>query len=266
MVFDSYEKEDGSRKSEYGKYIFHDRKEVGFTHTIRYNNGITADQVIASASVPINYSYTPLEVESYNNATSSYEKNIRYFWDGGIMSNTPLTQVVRLHREYWLKRKGFKDTVPRLNIAIINVHPTQQDTIPWDHDGVVNRNAGITFSDRTEREGEIILLISDFAELSRELIKTARDHGIKDNVINKLLDRKTINHGLAFRPRKYSDILEGQWEIGKIVRINRKSDQYTISNKIFDFSSKTIKQLRVSGYNNTRDLSDLEYRGEHLFY
>ena len=90
VVFDSYEKEDGSRKSEYGKYIVQDGKEAGFTHIIRYDDGITADQVIASASVPLNYSYSTLEVESYNNATSNYEKNIRYFWDGGIMSNTAI--------------------------------------------------------------------------------------------------------------------------------------------------------------------------------
>jgi hypothetical protein len=44
-------------------------------------------------------------------------------YDGGVMSNTPLTQVVRLHREYWLRTKSFKDTVPRLNIFIVNVHP-----------------------------------------------------------------------------------------------------------------------------------------------
>ena len=41
-----------------------------------------------------------MEVESYNKDTSEYEKNIRYFWDGGIMINTPLTQVVRQNREY----------------------------------------------------------------------------------------------------------------------------------------------------------------------
>ncbi|HEY5631760.1 MAG TPA: patatin-like phospholipase family protein [Nitrososphaeraceae archaeon] len=265
VVFDSYEKEDGSRKSEYGKYIVQDGKEVGFTHIVRYNDGITADQVIASASVPINFDYTTLEVESYNNATSSYQKNIRHFWDGGIMSNTPLTQVVRLHREYWLKRKGFKDTVPRLNICIVNVHPLKQDAIPQDHDGVINRNNDITFSDRTEREQEALLLVSDFVDLSRELIKIAKDNGVKDDVISSLLERKTINHGLATRPRKYSDILVGQFKIGKVIRVNRKNDEYTISNKIFDFSHKTIKQLRESGYYNSQDLSDVEYRGE-LFY
>jgi predicted acylesterase/phospholipase RssA len=264
VVFDSYEKEDGSRKSEYGKYIVQDGKEVGFTHIVRYNEGITADQVIASASVPINFGYTTLEVESYNNTTSNYEKNIRYFWDGGIMSNTPLTQVVRLHREYWLKRKGFKDTVPRLNILIVNVHPLKQDTIPHDHDGVINRNNDISFSDRTEREQEALLLVSDFVDLARELIKIAKDNGAKDDVINSLLERKTMNHGIAIRPRKYSDILVGQYEIGKIIRVNRKNDEHTISNKIFDFSPKTIKQLRESGYHNVQDLTDVEYEGEQF--
>ena len=262
VTFDSYENEDGSRKSEYGKYVVQNGKEVGFTHMIRYDGGITSDQVIASASVPLNFGYTPLEVESYNNATSNYEKNTRYFWDGGIMSNTPLMQVVRLHRLYWLKRKGFKHTVPRLNIGIINVHPVKQDTIPWDRDGVINRNNDITFSDRTSTDQEALLLVSDYVDLARELIKAAKDHGVKDDVINNLLDRKTMNHGLAIRPRKYSDILEGQYEIGKIIRINRKNDQYTISNKIFDFSSKTINQLRESGYSNTLDQSDMEYQGE----
>ena len=42
-----------------------------------------------------------------------------------------------------------------------------------------------------------------------------------------------MNHGLAMKPRKYSDILVGQFEIGKIIRVNRKNDEHTISDKIF---------------------------------
>jgi NTE family protein len=259
VVFDSYETEDGSRKSEYGKYITHNGKEMGHEHIIRYNDGITSQHVIASASVPINFSYTPLEVESYNSNSANYEKNMRHFWDGGIMSNTPLTQLVRLHRLYWLKVKGLRDTVPRLEIGIVNVHPVKQDTIPWDHDGVINRNNDITFSDRTEREQQALLLVSDYVHLARELIKIAKDHGAKEDVINNLLNRKTMNHGMAIKPRKYSDILVGQFEIGKVIRINRKNDENTISDKIFDFSYKTIRQLRESGYNNSMDLSDVEF-------
>jgi NTE family protein len=259
VTFDSYETEDGSRKSEYGKYVTQNGKEVGHKHIIRYNDGITSQHVIASASVPINFSYTPLEVESYNSNSANYEKNMRYFWDGGIMSNTPLTQLVRLHRLYWLKVKGLRDTVPKLEIGIVNVHPVKQDTIPWDHDGVINRNSDITFSDKTEREQQALLLVSDYVDLARELIKIAKDHGAKDDVINNLLNKKTMNHGMAIRPRKYSDILVGQFEIGKVIRINRKNDENTISDKIFDFSYKTIRQLRESGYNNSMDLSDVEF-------
>jgi hypothetical protein len=33
----------------------------------------------------------------------------------------------------------------------------------------------------------------------------------------------------------------------------------TVSDKVFDFLRKTIKELRQSGYNNTMDLSDVEF-------
>ncbi|MGB8134763.1 MAG: patatin-like phospholipase family protein, partial [Nitrososphaeraceae archaeon] len=72
VVFDSYEKEDGSRKSEYGRYgrVKSSRSEKDpenteeFEHVIRYDDGITADFVLASCSVPVNYDYTKLNVES----------------------------------------------------------------------------------------------------------------------------------------------------------------------------------------------------------
>jgi NTE family protein len=91
------------------------------------------------------------------------------------------------------------------------------------------------------------------------LIKISKDHGAKESIINDLLNSKTMNHGLAMKPRKYSDILVGQFEIGKIIRVNRKNDEDTISDKIFDFSHKTIQELKESGYNNTTDLSDVEF-------
>ena len=72
VVFDSYEKEDGTRKSEYGRYgrVKSGRSEKdqenteGFEHVIRYDDGIKADFVLASCSVPVNYDYTRLNVET----------------------------------------------------------------------------------------------------------------------------------------------------------------------------------------------------------
>ena len=37
-----------------------------------------------------------------------YRTEMRYFWDGGLLSNTPLMQLVALHRQYWYGVRGLK--------------------------------------------------------------------------------------------------------------------------------------------------------------
>jgi hypothetical protein len=71
VVFDSYEKEDGTRKSEYGRYgrVKSDRSakyqdNEAFEYVIRYEDGIKSDFVLASCSMPVNYDYTRLNVET----------------------------------------------------------------------------------------------------------------------------------------------------------------------------------------------------------
>ena len=66
----------------------------------------------------------------------------------------------------------------------------KQAQIPTDHDGVVNRNNDIIFWPQSKEE-EVLLLISDYVDLVRDLIKTAKDNGVKDNVINGLLNQQT---------------------------------------------------------------------------
>lgn len=274
VTFDSYAKADHVRKTEYGKYIKQDDNEIGFERVIRYDDGITADHVMASGSLPVNFDYTMLEVESYNsgfgqslqrdkNESESVErksessKNIfyqrekRHFWDGGLMTNTPLTQLVLHHRNYWYQVRGLKDKAPTLGICVVNVHPTRQPELPTDHDGIVNRNNDITFSDRSQREEEVLLLISDYVDLVWDLIKIAKENGVKDDVINELLNHQTKYHGHSLRPRQYRQIVEGRYDIGEITRIERKNDEHTISDKTFDFSSGTIAYLLANGYEDT---------------
>ena len=71
VVFDSYEKEDGTRKSEYGRLgriksdgSTKNPENEAFEHVIRYDDGIKSDFVLASCSVPVNYDYTRLNVEN----------------------------------------------------------------------------------------------------------------------------------------------------------------------------------------------------------
>ena len=152
-----------------------------------------------------------LEVDSYSSEPTSsqevdaktlstvtangYRKGMRYFWDGGLMTNTPLMQLVLLHRQYWWRVRGLIDSVPRLGICVINLHPKKQTEIPTDRDGVINRNNDITFSDRTNQEEAILLLISDFVDLTRELLKVAEENGVDKNFLANLLNRKTNFHG-----------------------------------------------------------------------
>jgi NTE family protein len=280
VTFDSYAKADGSRKTEYGRYVKgQDGKEIGFERVIRYNDGITLDQVMASGCFPVNFDYALLEVESYypdsisNNdlpprsengrgdristGTSSptdrdfggqYRKEIRHFWDGGLLTNTPLAELVVLHRDYWYKIRGLKDKVPTLTVAVINVHPTRQTEIPTDHDGVVNRNNDIIFSDRSHRDEEVLLLVSDYIDLVRDVIRIAKENGVKDKAINDLLNQRTKYHGISWRPRLKKAMIEGRFDIDHIIRIERKNDEHTISDKTFDFSYGTIMQLLKDGY------------------
>ena len=144
------------------------------------------------------------------------------------MTNTPLSQLVLLHRYYWYKVRGITDKIPTLGICVINVHPSRQADIPTDHDGVVNRNNDITFSDRSHREEEVLLLISDYIDLVRDLIKTAKENGVKDDTINEILNRQTNYHGQLLKPRQYREIIEGRFDIAEIIRIERKNDENTI--------------------------------------
>ena len=48
---------------------------------------------------------------------------------------------------------------------------------------------------------------------------------VKNNVINQLLDQQTKYHGKSLKPRLYREIVEGRYDIGEIVRIERKNDK-----------------------------------------
>ena len=256
VTFDSHATEDGSRKSDYGQFLKKDEKEPLFKYTIRYDEGITADHVIASGSFPVNFDYRKILVENnYSDTTSSTTENvpkkeIRYFWDGGLMTNTPLMQLVLKHRWFWYKTKGLKENVPRLGICIVNLHPTRQDEIPVDRDGAINRNNDITFSDRSSIEESMLLIVSDYVNLVRKLIKVSTENGVKKEIIDQLLDEKTANPSFFPRIQRYSDLLAGRFQIDELIRVNRENDEHTISNKIFDFSKKTINLLLQRGYDD----------------
>jgi NTE family protein len=269
VVFDSYEKADGSRKTEYGRYgqeFAHNGNE-GFEHVIRYNNGIEVEFVLASGSVPVNYDYTKIVVENYSNkhevknkneegkkSASRYtiNKKDHYFWDGGIIANTPLREAVLEHRRYWHFVR--KSEVPLLRAFIINVHPIRQEYLPTNYDGVVDRKNDLTFHDRTLFDERMVVMATDYVTIIKNLIKLAKDNKIREDLVDNILQQQALSKNfMTGKHSTYGDLIKNMVSVDLVVRIERKNDIHTIANKTFDFSRATIQQLIKDGYEEALD-------------
>jgi len=51
---------------------------------------------------------------------------------------------------------------------------------------------------------------------------------------------------------RYDDLVKGTVDVDFVARLERKNDSHTISNKTFDFSKTTIRQLIQDGYKETK--------------
>lgn len=268
VVFDSYEKPDGSHKTEYGRYgmeYSHNGNE-GFEHVIRYNNGIEVEFVLASGSVPVNYDYTKLMVEDYSNKhkiksenrnekksrRKTINKKERYFWDGGIIANTPLREAIMEHRKYWHYVR--KSEVPLLRAFIINVHPIKQEYLPANYDGVVDRKNDLTYHDRTWFDERMAIMVTDYVNIIKKLIKLADDNKIRKELVDNILQQQALTRNfMTGKHFTYADLTEYMVSVDLVVRVERKNDIHTIANKTFDFSNTTIRQLIKDGYEEALD-------------
>ena len=86
VTFDSYENEQGKRETEYGDSL------LGKSIIINYNEGISIKHLIASSTLPEVYAYEDIDGHK--------------FWDGGLLSNTPIQELLEAHKRFWEKRIG----------------------------------------------------------------------------------------------------------------------------------------------------------------
>lgn len=270
VVFDSYETEDGTRKSEY----FYFRKNLKLNqqekheYVINYDDGIKSDFVMASSSYPVNFPYAELEVEeritsmgnslkeSHSQSTpiqTKIRKITKYFWDGGILINTPLKEVLVLHGRYWTRNKKSHD-IPPLRICIVNLHPINHDSVPFDRDGILDRKNDLLYHDKTEFDEIMSLLISDYVSLARYFIDLAEKNGISPDLIQILLGQKCRSmKWMGNNDLTFGDLLKAKPMIEFITRIQKKNDPHEIVNKTFDFSLMTITRLINDGYKETME-------------
>ena len=222
------------------------------TAHIEYQHGLMAEHVMASASVPVHYDYaivpetydydkseTEMKSETMTLNTSTH----RRFWDGGILSNTPLTEVIQAHRDS-------KDIPPApLKVYIVDVWPSvKKYDVAEDHDGVINRKNDLIYQDKTFYEEKVTHLISDYKTLVDEIKKLAEQNNLQvDEILNKKTPKSRNRDGSE---RTYRKLIETVFDID-ITRVERTPDENEISFKWCDYSIESINSLIRQGVTDT---------------
>ena len=247
VTFDSYEKgkdhllnDKETRKTAYEGFN-------GNQIVMDYDEGIEIQHVMASASLPEFYEYEKI--------------NGREFWDGSILSNTPIRELIQTHKEFWEYKIGSREledsivneanlAVPDLEIYLINLWHSNDSSVPSDPDGITERHIDIKSHDQYYVNESI--LITHYIHLIKKLLQLGnnKEHNLRSK-INRILEDYTISRYTKEKPGKYLDIIKTQFEITKLETIERRDDIDTTAGKIADFTSETIKRLIKEGYEST---------------
>ena len=101
--------------------------------------------------------------------------------------------------------------------------------------------------DKTEYEESVTKMITQYMHLVEKLIKKLNDKD-KSDTKEVLDDQPIISNALNRKGIKtYRDMLKGNFDIDRVMRIERKDDTYAVGLSLADFSAHTIRQLMAFG-------------------
>ena len=179
----------------------------------------------------------------------------RYFWDGGILSNTPLRELVQSHQDYWLNTtgKGKDDAkIPDQDIYIVDVWPTEKKVVSMDQDEVMDRYFDLVLNYKTDYNEKVANFVSDYIDFVQKT-KDIALHAI--DAITDIIKRKNLKYNLGTilktqaksrhrnrEQRTYENLLNGRFNTN-VTLIDRLEDVNDIPSKLFDYSKNTINKL-----------------------
>ena len=237
------------------------------TRTIFYD-GIELNHVRASMSIHQRYKYPEINVLTGKDK----EEELRIFWDGAYLSNTPLREVIQEHQNYWKVKVKDGESIPDLEVYIINLYPTTEKSFSSDADTIKDREIDIRFHDRTPYDIKVAKMTTDYIDLSKQLrdlvkeaagkIKDPKERKTIEDNLGRILLKKTKSRRRNGKERNYQELIEKRFDISGVVYIERSDDGNTIYGKSFDFSPFTIQKLKQEGYDDAeaqidRQLADL---------
>ena len=179
-----------------------------------FKQQISPKHILATSAYPL-YNFPWVEVD----------KGV-YAWDGGLLSNTPLREV--------LEASPVRDK----KIFLVENYPKEVDSLPGNLAEVHHRARDIIFSDKTEHNIKMSEVITRYLDFIEDLYQ------IIDNNIDRLkLDDTTLNK-IRRKYKKYHQ--DHGAEIKDIYNISR-AEKYPQIFENADFSPETIKESIMAG-------------------
>lgn len=175
---------------------------------------ITAKHILATSGYPL-YNFPWVEVE----------KGV-YGWDGSLLSNTPLREVIAA------------SPVEDKCIFLVENYPKRIDALPANLPEVHHRARDIMFSDKTEHNVTMSKVITRYLQYIEELYQIVEKH-----TDHEKLDKEQLKR-IRRKYKKYKQ--ERGAEIKKIVYISRE-ERYPHFYENADFSPQTIKNSIEEG-------------------
>lgn len=153
------------------------------------------------------------------------EKDDRFLWDGALLSNTPLREVI--------------DSSPKRDkkVYIVNLFPHVQEELPKNIFEIWHRARDIMHTDKTDNSVKMSKVISKYLLLMREM---------HDIISNAHLDEELHKRFTKIEP-EYHKLADARGAIiDEITRIERTEDAPFLFEDA-DFSLATIKKLIRQG-------------------
>ena len=186
-----------------------------------YKQQIKPKHILATSAYPL-YNFPWVEIE----------KGI-YAWDGGLLSNTPMREVL--------------DASPILDkkIFLIENYPKRVAKLPSNLGEVYHRARDIIFSDKTEHNVKMAATITRYLDFIEELYQIIKNN--KDNLdIDEKLEKKIENKYKKYRQDHGAEIKD-------IYYISR-DEEYPHIYENADFSPKTILNSIREGEEKANDV------------
>jgi NTE family protein len=153
------------------------------------------------------------------------KKDGLYLWDGSLLSNTPLREVI--------------DASPKNHkrVYIVNLFPKNQKALPTNMFDIWHRARDIIHTDKTDHNIHMSKVISKYLTVMRQMHDLLNNVHIDDSMKDIFFKMEKVYHKLA---TERGAIIE------EITKIERAEDTHFIFEDA-DFSIATIKKLIKQG-------------------